>query len=268
MTPEEITALFPEAAMLFPPLPNKPNDDTLSDIREIITPLLLNLEYDMNGPYNLAGLIQDTAAYTARWHNAFARPVRPTIYNLTIPDDASPVVRNRMEAMHKALVVDFDTFTAAKRGVVKFIRDIVDELWYKDLKSIDAFYMHVTGFDLLRLLESNCSGLHPTELVSLSQDMLGFYARTNGILENIDELKEVRRKLARGNLPMSDDAVLVIALTSVMALQHFSRAMDDWEALWQHKKCGQHGRLHSTQLTQHGSCCRRPPAAPDPLVTR
>jgi hypothetical protein len=65
MTPEEITALFAEAALHFPPLPNKPNDDNLLDIRKILMPLLLNLDYDMNGSHNLIGLIQDTAAYTA-----------------------------------------------------------------------------------------------------------------------------------------------------------------------------------------------------------
>ena len=67
---------------------------------------------------------------------------------------------------------------------------------------------------------------------------------------------------------MSDDAVLAIALTSVMTLQHFPRATDDWETLSAAQKRGQHGSLHSAQLTQHGSGCRRPQAAPDPLVTR
>ena len=57
--------------------------------------------------------------------------------------------------------------------------------------------------------------------------MLGFYARTNGILEYIDELKEARCKLDRGNLPMLDDAVLAIASASVMALHYFPRATDD-----------------------------------------
>ena len=152
-------------------------------------------------------------------------------YDLTIPDNATLVVRNRMEATHKALAADFNTFSAAKLGIVKFIRDSVDDLWHKDLKSIDTFYSHVTGYDLLRLLETNCGGLHPTELVSLPQDMLGFYARSNGIPEYINELEEARCKLACGNLPMSDDAVLAIASTSVMASQHFPQATDDWEAL-------------------------------------
>ena len=81
--------------------------------------------------------------------------------------------------------------------------------------------------NLLRHLETNCGRLHPMELVSLPQDMLRFYARTNGILEYIDKLEEARRKLARGDLPMSDDAVLAISSMSGMALQHFPRATYD-----------------------------------------
>jgi hypothetical protein len=185
----------------------------------------------MSGLHNLVGLIQDTGAYTARWHNAFACPVRPSTYNLTIPKDAKPVVHNRKEGAHTALIYGFNTFTAAECGVVKLIRDIINKLWYKDLKSIDTFYTHVTRYDLLCQLETNCSVLHPTDLVSLPQDMLGFYTRTNGIPEYIDKLKEVRRKLACGNLPMLDNAVLTIALTNVMASQHFPQATDYWEAL-------------------------------------
>jgi hypothetical protein len=266
MTPEEITALFAEAALHFPPLPDKTNDDNLLDIREILMPLLLNLEYDMSGLHNLVGLIQETVAYTARWHNTFAFPVRPTTYNLTIPKDATPVVCNRMEAAHMARINAFNTFTAAERGVVKFIRDIVNKLWYTNLKSIDTFYTHVTGYNLLCHLETNCGGLHPTELVSLPQDMLGFYARTNGIPEYIDELEEARQKLARGNLPMLDDAVLAISSTSVMASQHFPCATDDWEALPAAQKTW--AAWKTAQPTHHGSGCRCPQATPDPLVMR
>ena len=38
MTPEEITSAVVEAASHFPPLPNKPQDDNQSDIREILMP--------------------------------------------------------------------------------------------------------------------------------------------------------------------------------------------------------------------------------------
>ena len=58
-------------SIALPPLPEKPNNDNISDIRDSLIPLLLNLEYDMNGPHNLVRLIHNTATYTACWHNAY-----------------------------------------------------------------------------------------------------------------------------------------------------------------------------------------------------
>ena len=79
----------------------------------------------MREPHNLVSLIQDMAAYTARWHNLFARPICPSTYNANIPKNATLVIQNQMEAVHTALINNFNTFTAAERGIVKFIRDIV-----------------------------------------------------------------------------------------------------------------------------------------------
>eukprot|EP00804_Cyclotella_cryptica_P027252 CCRYP_014350-RA/>CCRYP_014350-RA protein AED:0.46 eAED:0.46 QI:0/-1/0/1/-1/1/1/0/130 len=60
--------------------------------------------------------------------------------------------------------------------------------------------------------------------------MLGFYAAADGIPEYINMLEAAQRKLARANLPMSDDQLLAIAYTAVLALSHFPRPTDDWEA--------------------------------------
>eukprot|EP00804_Cyclotella_cryptica_P005048 CCRYP_017573-RA/>CCRYP_017573-RA protein AED:0.43 eAED:0.43 QI:0/-1/0/1/-1/1/1/0/192 len=60
--------------------------------------------------------------------------------------------------------------------------------------------------------------------------MLGFYATTDGIPEYINMLEAAQRKLARANLPMSDDQLLAIASTAVLASNHFPRPTDDWEA--------------------------------------
>eukprot|EP00804_Cyclotella_cryptica_P029531 CCRYP_011303-RA/>CCRYP_011303-RA protein AED:0.44 eAED:0.44 QI:0/-1/0/1/-1/1/1/0/141 len=60
--------------------------------------------------------------------------------------------------------------------------------------------------------------------------MLGFYATADGIPEYINMLKAAQRKLARANLPMSDDQLLAIASTAILASNHFPRPTDDWEA--------------------------------------
>ena len=49
-------------------------------------------------------------------------------------------------------------------------------------------------------------------------------------------LEEAQHKLARANLPMSDDQLLAIASTAVLASEHFPRPTDEWEALPRNQK--------------------------------
>ncbi len=85
--------------------------------------------------------------------------------------------------------------------------------------------------ELITHLDDNCGGLHPSELISLPTEMMGYYALTEGIPEYINMLEDAQRKLARAQLPMGDHQLLAIASTAVLAAQHFPRATDEWEAL-------------------------------------
>ena len=80
-------------------------------------------------------------------------------------------------------------------------------------------------------LEDNCGGLHPSELINLPTEMISFYQKTEGIPEYINDLEDAQRKLARAKLPMSNEQLLAIASTAVLAAQHFPSATDEWEAL-------------------------------------
>jgi hypothetical protein len=62
----------------------------------------------------------------------------------------------------------------------------------------------VSAYTLLEHLETNCGGLHTTDLINLPTQMIVYYANTAGILEYIDQLEATRKKLAQGNLPMTD----------------------------------------------------------------
>ena len=230
MTPEEITAIFATAATTFPPFAGQPTDDDLTALRDVMYPLLLDIPFDMDGTHNLIGLIEPTASYTATWGTPFPIPPRPPAYP-AIADDASAVIRARREAEHALLVRDYASYDAAERAAAKFIRDATDEIWYRDLRHARSFYTNVTAKQLLEHLDANCGGLHPSELVNLPTDMMGYYATADGIPEYINMLEEAQRKLARANLPMSDDQLLAIASTAVLAAEHFPRPTDEWEAL-------------------------------------
>ena len=57
MTPEEITALFATAAAAFPQIDGQPFDNDLTDLQEMLYPLLLNIPYNEGGMHNLIGLL-------------------------------------------------------------------------------------------------------------------------------------------------------------------------------------------------------------------
>ena len=73
---------------------------------------------------------------------------------------------------------------------------------------------------------------------------MGYYTLADGIPEYINMLEEAQRKLARANLPMSDDQLLAIASTAVLASEHFPRPTDEWEAQPRHMKTWTAWKLH------------------------
>eukprot|EP00804_Cyclotella_cryptica_P026105 CCRYP_013958-RA/>CCRYP_013958-RA protein AED:0.44 eAED:0.44 QI:0/-1/0/1/-1/1/1/0/376 len=229
MTLEEITTVFATAATKFQPISGQPSDDDLTPLRDVLYPLLLDILYNQDGLHNLIGLIKPTTLYTATWGAPFPPLPRLPAYPI-IDNAATAVVRVPREAEHAILVRDFASYEAAEGATVKFILGAIDKIWYRDLRHDRSFYTHVAAKQLLSHLDNNCGGLHPSELVNLPTNMLGFYATVDGIPEYINMLKAMQRKLARANLPTSDDQILAIASPAVLASNHFPRPTDDWEA--------------------------------------
>ncbi len=57
-------------------------------------------------------------------------------------------VRVQAEAAHKARLDNYASYKAAECGAAKFLRDTVDEVWFKDLKDADSFYTKVSALEL------------------------------------------------------------------------------------------------------------------------
>ncbi len=216
------TLLIATASANFTPIVGKPTDDDIFNITKVLYPLLHSLKYDeftvagvIN--HNLIGLLQLVAIYTTARGAAFDRPANPGPYDLTIPDNATPVVRNRMEAAHMVLVNNFNTFEAAEEGIKAFLIANIDETWLKPLRDATTFFNNVTAYTMLEFLRTNSGGLHDVDLATLPSDMLHNYATAEGIPEFILELEHSREKLERGGVPMSDATLLATAHSQVMA---------------------------------------------------
>ena len=233
MTPNAITLLFKEARDAFPPIEGKPTDDDLLSIRETLLPILMEVPYDqLGGVHSLTSLITDDVRYAAEHGgNAFKRPIRLPLYDTSIKDDATTVVRVRAEAAHKARLDDYASFEAAERGAAKFLREVVDEVWYNDLKDADTFYTKVTALEIISFLDANSGGLHAIDMISLRTNMHQYYVQADGIPQYIVMLEDAQKKAKRAGMPIADVELVMMASAAVLAAQHFPREVDDWEGL-------------------------------------
>jgi len=233
MTPDAITRLFKEAYDTFPPLEGKPTDEDLLAIQECILPLLMVIPYDqLNGIHSLTAILTDAAKYESEHGNApFVRPIRLPLYDKNIADDATTVVRVRAEAAHKSRLDDYASYKAAERGVAKFLRDVVNEIWHNDLKDAETFYTKVMAIEIMALLDTNSGGLHAVDMISLRTNMTQYYMQADGIPQFIIMMEDAQKKAKRAGMPITDVELVMMALAAVLAAQHFPREVDDWDAL-------------------------------------
>ena len=233
MRPDAVTLLFKEAYDVFPPLEGKPTDDDLLAIKEALLPLLMVIPFDaVRGIHSLTALLTDDGKYAAaHGGHSFVRPVRLPLYDEGIPDDAPTVVRVRSEAAHRSKLEDYANYEAAERGCAKFLRDVVDEVWYNDLKDAETFYTQVTALEIMTFLDLNSGGLHAVDMLSLRTNMHQYYTQADGIPQYIIMLEDAQKKAKRAGMPIADVELVMMASAAVLAAQHFPREVDDWEGL-------------------------------------
>jgi hypothetical protein len=233
MMPDAITLLFKEAYDSFPPIKGKPTDDDLLAIREAILPLLIVIPYDLlTEVHSLMTILMEAAKYEAYHGNhTFVHPFRLPLYDTTIADDATTVIHVRAEAAHKSHLVDYAAYEAAEHGVAKFLRDVIDTVWYKDLKDAKTFYIKVTVLEIMALLDANSGGLHAVDMISLCTNMHQYYVQADGIPQYIIMMEDTQKKLKRAGMPIADIELVMIALAAVLAVQDYPRKVDDWEGL-------------------------------------
>jgi hypothetical protein len=54
----------------------------------------------------------------------------------------------------------------------KYLCDVVDEIWYNDLKDAETFYTKVTAIEIIMaLLDTNSGGLHAIDMISLQRNI-------------------------------------------------------------------------------------------------
>ena len=236
---EDIATLFAEASAAFPAIIGQPEDQNLHALIEVLTPLLLDIDYDSEkGKHSLVALIESDADYAAEYGSVFVRPRRIGAYDESIASDANNVTRAKAEAIWKAKLSDSRIYEAVEKATRKFIISKVEDTWIRELKSAKYFYTKRTAREIIVHLRKACLGTHAIDALSLQNAMCDYHLTAEGIPEYINMLEDAQRQALRidENNPITDASVLVIATSAFLKDNRFPRTSEDWEDLPSNQK--------------------------------
>ncbi len=148
-----------------PPLKGKPTNNNLLAIRETLLPLLMVIPYDqLLGVHSLTAILTEAAKYEAgHGGSKFVRPSRLPLYDRNIANDATTIVHVCAKAAHKSCLNDNASYKAAKHGIAKFLHNVVDKIWYNNLKDAKTFYTNVMALEIMAHLNANSGGCMPSK---------------------------------------------------------------------------------------------------------
>ena len=210
MTPDDIVSKFLVALGNFEPITDQPSESDLTRLREVIAPLLLQIPYDeTGGVHNLIGIVRAKPAYLNCYGEAFPEPTRVRAYDLDINDDATAVVRARLEAAHKARRADRATYDTARQETTQFVLAVVTDTGVRELRDPETIYTEVDPQDLLAHLQAGCTGLHALDLLALHNEMQRYHLEVEGIPEYINMLEDAQRQAGRAGRAISDETLLL-----------------------------------------------------------
>ncbi len=78
----------------------------------------------------------------------------------------------------------------------KFLCNIVDKIWYNNLKNANTFYTKVRAIDIMSLLNANSRGLHALDMILLCTDMMQYYVQADVIPQFIVMMEEAQKRLS------------------------------------------------------------------------
>ena len=144
--PDDLTLALQKATKGFMEIMDRPTDNDLIEIRQLLVPVLMKTKYDkLTLTNNLSGVIYQQIYKKG----AYLIPPVIALYDETIEKDATIFEVHRAEGKHKARRNDRQLYDMVKNACQNFIMEVVDETWYKELEDPDTFYTKVTALKLL-----------------------------------------------------------------------------------------------------------------------
>ena len=149
--PADLTLALQKAIDVFTAIVDRPTDNDLIKIRQLLVPVLMKTKYnELTLPHNLSGVILPSDRYQQIYKKgAYLIPPVIALYDETIEKDVTRIELHRAEGKHEAQINDRQIYETADNACQSFIMAVVDETWYKYLEDLDTFYTKITALKLL-----------------------------------------------------------------------------------------------------------------------
>ena len=130
---------------------DRPTDNDLIEIRQLLAPVLTKTKYDeLTITHNLSGVILPSERYQHIYKKgAYLFPPVIALYNENIEKDATRIEVHQAEGKNEAQRNDRQLYKTASNACWSFIMAVVNETWHKELKDPDTLYTTVTALKIL-----------------------------------------------------------------------------------------------------------------------
>ena len=231
--PADLALAIQMATEGFTVIVDRPMDNNLIDIRQLLVPVLMNTIYDeLTLEHNLSGVILPAERYAQIYKNgAYVIPPAIPLYDENIDKYATRLEINRAEGKHKARRNDRQLYETADNACRSLILAVVDKTWYKELEYPDSFYTKVTAFKLLDHLTEFCVGLHTVDAVDIPQIMKLLYKDLEGVPQFINAMEAAQRNSERAKLVINDEYLHAVALKLLLQSGEYETETHEWSKL-------------------------------------
>jgi hypothetical protein len=95
--------------------------------------------------------------------------------------------------------------------------DIIDEIWFDDMKDAETLYKKVTALEIMAHLNTNSGGAHAIDMISLHLNMTQYYVQVDGIPQFIVMMEDAQKKSKQAGMPIVDVKLVMMALAAILA---------------------------------------------------
>ena len=133
------------------------------------------------------------------------------------------------EVEHKELIKEFEKCMGASKGSKDLIMQAIDKDFLLELKMQGIAYLNVTPLQMITHLRTRYGSMDYVDITALMAECDAPWDPTEVPTKYFNRVNKARRQLARANIQIDEQAMLVKALKSFKDAGDFDAPIQEWE---------------------------------------